>query len=55
MIDDAILALSLSRGLAWWPRKSATARLEHNPRDLAHLNFFALMFHGAWVWLEYAL
>jgi antitoxin VapB len=28
MIDDAILALSLSRGLAWWPRKSATARLE---------------------------
>ena len=26
-----------------------------NPRDLAHLNIFALMFHGAGVWLEYAL
>ena len=26
-----------------------------NPRDLAHLNFFALMFHGAGVWLEYTL
>jgi hypothetical protein len=26
-----------------------------NPRDLAHLNIFALMFHGAGVWLECAL
>ena len=36
-------------------RHNPAAEVKGNPRGLAHLNFFALMFHGAGVWLEYAL